>query len=302
MHTTLRVQDDMGLLTLTLSVDEAMLEHAAIDVAFALLGHDRPEALVAQGLLEASDMAAFTGLQRLIFDRDDEGLFLRSGIAFEANGQAVAPGTPLRQYCAGGQCRWVVRAPRPEAAAAPTVHEQVGRYAHLMLLHQVATGHAPKASKAYPALAGAIAEAERQGQLEIDPSTGRYALTPIGRRTHQNLLDEAQDLRRRFEVYGDVFLDEGPEARFGTGAGEDLRVPMLELAHLDPFRARFLAGLDEGEWNGLPAWWEHVTQSAWYAEVFAPIEAAPSVEAIGRATLERVRDQAAAYLHAQSPN
>ena len=51
MATTLRVQDDMGLLGVTLSLEPAVLEHAAIDVVFNLLGHDRPEALVAQGVL-----------------------------------------------------------------------------------------------------------------------------------------------------------------------------------------------------------------------------------------------------------
>jgi hypothetical protein len=302
MATHLRVQDDMGLLAVDLTVDDATVEHAAIDVVFAVLGHERPEALVDQGVLNAADMQAFRGLQRLIFDKDDEGLFIRDGVAFAANGQDVDPDAPLAAYCLLGKCQWVVSAPRPESAPAPTVHDQVGRYAHMMLLHQTAKGHALDVTKDYPELTGAIAEAERQGQLEIDIPTATYQLTPVGKRAHQNLMDEAQDLIKRFDVYGDVLVDSAGTASFDTGMGEDLRVPMFDLGNIDPFRARFLLGLNDGEWDGMPQWWEHVTEPGWYEEVFAPIEAAPSVDALGRARLERVRDQATAYLRAQVPH
>jgi hypothetical protein len=299
MATALRVQDDMGLLGVTLQLEDAALDHAAIDVVFNLLGHEQPDVLVGQGVLPASDLEALRGLQRLIFDRDDEGLFIRDGVAFETNGQEVDPDAPLATYCALGACRWVVKAPRPESAPAPTMHEQLARYAHMMLLHQTAVGHGLDVTKDFPELAGAIAEAEKLGQLEIDIPTATYKLTPIGKRTHQTWMDEAQELIKRFDVFGDVLLDSTGSASFDTGMGEDMRVPMFELAGIDPFRARFLLGLNDGEWDGMPHWWSQVTEPEFFTEVFSPIEAAPSVDDMGRAKLERIREQAGTYLKSQ---
>lgn len=297
MPNALRVQDDMGLLAVHLHLDDATMRHPAIDVVFAILGHERPDALVDQGVLQPNEREAFQGLQRLIFDRDAEGLFIRDGVSFESAGREVDPDAPLA--APGGTAQLVVVAPRPESAPAPAAHDQVARFAHMMLLHQTAKGHRLDVTKDYPDMAQAIADAERQGQLEIDIPTASYALTPIGKRTHQTWMDEAQEVIKRFDVFGDVLVEASGTASFDTGMGEDLRVPMFELAGVDPFRARFLLGLNDGEWDGLPSWWLHAADPAWYAEVFAPIEAAPSVDELGRAKLERIREQAASYLKSQ---
>jgi hypothetical protein len=294
----LTLQDEVGLLTARLTLDDATAKHAAAEVFFMVVGHERPEALVSQGVLDAADLDALVGLQRLIFDKDAEGLFIRDGVTIAQAGREVDPDAPLATYMPGGSATLTVQAPNA-AAAEPTQHEQLARYAHMALLHHTAVGPRLDVTKDYPSLAGAIAEAERKGEIEIDVPTATYALTPVGRRTHQTWLDEAQELIKRFDVYGDVLVDGAGTASFDSGMGEDLRVPMFELAGVDPFRARFLLGLNDGEWNGAPLWWNDVTDPAWYAEVFGPIESAPSVDDLGRAKLERIREQAAAYLRTQ---
>ena len=39
-------------------------------------------------------------------------------------------------------------------------------------------------------------------------------------------MDEAQDLIKRFDIFGDVDVDSQGTARFDTGLGRDLRVPI----------------------------------------------------------------------------
>lgn len=294
---TVTIKDERGLLNAQLTLDEATLRHPAIDVFFLVVGHERPEALVDQGVLRASDLEALQGLQRLLFDRDAEGLFVREGVAITANGRDLDPDAPLWDLCGASGCTLTIQA--PQAPVEPSQADQVRVFAHMMLLHQTAAGHGLDVTKDYPGISFAIAEAEQKGQIEIDVPTATYKLTPIGKRTHQNWIDEAQDLIKRFDIYGDVIVDGNGTASFDTDMGEDLRVPMFELAGVDPFRARFLLGLNDGEWDGMPLWWDQAVDPDWYAEVFGPIESAPSVESLGHQKLERVRDQGATYLRSQ---
>jgi len=40
---------------------------------------------------------------------------------------------------------------------------------------------------------------------------------------------------------------------------------------VDPFRARFLLGLNDGEWNQLDNWLDLFENPQWYAEIFEPL-------------------------------
>lgn len=108
---------------------------------------------------------------------------------------------------------------------------------------------------------------------------------------------EARELENRFDIFGDVDRDgPGGVTRFDTGLGEDLRVPMFELKGIDPFKARLLLGMNNGEFADLHNWQEQIVAPAWYDAIFAPIESAPSVEAIGRANLEAIARDAKRHL------
>jgi hypothetical protein len=69
---------------------------------------------------------------------------------------------------------------------------------------------------------------------------------------------------------------------------------------VDPFRARFLLGLNDGEWDQLSNWMELFDNPDWYAQIFEPVEAAPSVDEIGRTRMANIMDQAKTALRQQS--
>ncbi|HEY9722054.1 MAG TPA: hypothetical protein V6D47_08570, partial [Oscillatoriaceae cyanobacterium] len=146
-------------------------------------------------------------------------------------------------------------------------------------------------------IADLLAAAERQGFTEIDTKHASYALSAKGKAQYDAWMRDAQDLIQRYDIYTDVDADSTGKAYFDSGSGQDLRVTVWEFEQVDPFRARFLLGLNDGEWDELSDWRRAVTDAAWYGEVFAPVENAPTVDDFGRARLQRVMDQAKAELH-----
>jgi hypothetical protein len=103
-------------------------------------------------------------------------------------------------------------------------------------------------------------------------------------------------LIRRYDIFCDVNVDSSGIARFDTGVGKDLRVPVYEMEGLDPFRARFLLGINDGEWDNLVNWQDLLKDRKWYDQVFLPIERAPSVEEVGEDKLRSIIDQAKGVL------
>src|SRR4029453_11092395 len=174
--------------------------------------------------------------------------------------------------------------------------DQIEDLSRVMFLHQIALGALIDVTKDHPELEEVIAHAEREGLIEIDVKKAAYKLTDKGTRMHDSFIAEAQDLIKRFDIYGDVDVDDSGVAHFDTGLGRDLRVPACEIEGVDPFRARFLLGLNDGEWDQLSNWAEVFRQESWYREIFAPIEQAPSVEEIGHEKLSRIIAQAKAAL------
>jgi len=145
-------------------------------------------------------------------------------------------------------------------------------FGRLALLHFLALGRPLDVTRDQPDLADLLDAAEREGLLEIDVKRASYALSPKGRAQYERLMREAQELVLRYDIFADVEAD---PPRFDTGLGQDLRVAVLEHDGLDPFRARFLVGLNDGEWDELPDWPARIQSEAWYDEVFEPVETAP---------------------------
>jgi hypothetical protein len=310
MEYLIKLSDEAGHKVL-LTLDEAAAKRNAIDVVFDVIGSERPEDLVANQTLSASQVDDLKAMQRLVFDRDAQGAFIRDGVAFTANGQEVDPDAPMDRYFQPAsregidymRCELVLKAPgaapAAQASAASSQDEQIRQFARMMFLHQVSVGHSLDVTKDYPDFGEIIQACEKEHLIEIDVPSASYKLTQEGQQLHRGWVDEAQDLIRRFDIYGDVDVDSSGRASFDTGMGRDWRVPMFEHEGVDPFKARFLLGLNDGEWDDLPNWREAALDPAWYQEVFAPIESAPSVEDLGRDRLERVMDQAKAALREQ---
>jgi hypothetical protein len=169
-------------------------------------------------------------------------------------------------------------------------------FGEMLFLHQIARGFAIDVTRDDPDLMDFVAAAEKKQLLEIDTARAAYALSPAGRSLHDAWMEEAQDLVHRFDIFGDVEMDRDGTVRFDSKMGQDWRVPAYELANVDPFKARFLIGLNDGEWDHLEGWQGKLLDERFYDEVFAPIEAAPSVDDIGRDRLRFVVEEGNAIL------
>ncbi len=145
-----------------------------------------------------------------------------------------------------------------------------------------------------------LKQAERDGLVEVDVKQASYRSTPKGKAKHDAIMSEAQDLIRRYDIYCDVDVDSSGTARFDTGLGRDLRVPVYELEGVDPFRARFLLGLNDGEWDKMEDWTDVVEDPKWYASIMEPIERAPSIDEIGRSKIQNIVEQGKAKLREES--
>lgn len=304
MQYLIKLADDSGHKVL-LTIEEAEARRNAVDVVFDVIGAANPESLVAAKTLSETQLDDLRALQKLIFDRDAQGLFIREGIGFKANGHELEPDAPFDRACERiereglSYMRCELALTTPETAQHAAQEAQMRLFARMMFLHQLSLGHSLDVTKDYPDLEDLIKEAELQGEIEVDVPTASYKLTSEGRRVHQAWIDEAQDLIKKYDVYGDVDLDSTGRARFDTGRGKDYRVVVYEYEGLNPFRARYLLGLNDGEWDELQDWRDAIQAPAWYESIFEPIEVAPSLAEMGRDRLLRMMDQAKASLQGE---
>lgn len=284
MEHLVKVRDIDGYHALAVVLDERQASRPAADFVLDVIGAESPQALPEGVSLTPDQLGQFEALQRLIFDRDAEGLVVRDGVHFLANGRELDPDTPLTVcfWPSAEACEIVVLAePEPQEA-------RLREYAGLALLHLLAIGRTLDVTREHPGIAETIARLEADRLLEIDVPRASYALSAAGRARHEALLREAQDLIKRYDIYGDVDVDPSGVVRFDTGLGQDLRVAVYELEGLDPFRARFLVGLNDGEWDRMEDWTLRLQDPKWYDEVFAGVEGAPGVDAVGQLRLEKV--------------
>jgi hypothetical protein len=324
----LTITDDRKQHLVVLTLPEQTVLHSAVDVIFDVLGAD-PEKTVEDGLLSEGQLDDLKIIQEAIFDRDDDGLFIRDGVHFLANGRELDPDSQLSRAFSQSErdgirymrCELVVLgvpfpsitvggsdAPQSSgttggvtSGAPKSKEETIEDLSRVMFLHQISIGFAIDVTKDYPELMEVIAWAEKNELIEIDVKKAAYKLTAKGKRLHDSYIEEAQDLIKRFDIYGNVDGDNSGYY-FDTGLGRDLRVPAFEMEGVDPFRARFLLGINDGEWDMLSNWSEVFRQQSWYDQVFAPIEQAPSIEEIGREKMAAIMTSAKAILRQEFQN
>lgn len=292
--------------TVNLALEEADVSKPAIDVVFDVIGASDPNVLVAAGTVSSRQLDALQALQREIFDHDAQGSFIREGIEFSANGRPLDPDRPMkdafelvtREGTSYQRCELVVQT--TESQALESRDRLIKTFAPMIFLHEIAVGNSLDVTKDYAELTDLLKEAELRQWTDIDVGRAVYKLAPAGQQLHDGWMQEAQELIRLYDIYGDVDVDASGNARFDTGFGKDLRVPVFEHEGVDPFRARLLLGLNDGEWDRLPNWRELIYDPAWYEEVFAPVESAPSRDELGEARLARIIDQGKAALREDS--
>lgn len=317
MNYLLRVSDHLNQHLVVITLDQQTAKQPAVDIVFEILGAEKPEELIEEGRLPEGQVEDLRALQKMIFDRDSDGLFISNSVDFLANGEALDPEAPLLQAFVPSErdsvkymrCDLVVidkngasstntsaNTSGANTSGAKTTEQKVEEFGRVMFLHQIAVGTIIDVTKDNGDLVDVIAYAERENLIEIDVKKAAYKLSEKGKRMHDSYIAEAQDLIKRFDIYGDVDVDSTGTAHFDTNLGRDLRVAAFEAEGVDPFRARLLLGLNDGEWDKLDNWTEVFQDPTWYGQIFAPVEQAPSVEEIGESNLRRIIEQAKATL------
>ncbi len=306
MDLLLQVSDATGSHMVVLSLTEEKVRSAAIDLVFDLLGSEDPQLVLKNGILTEGHVDDFKALQALIFDRDSEGLFIRDDLTILANGAPLDPDKPMsgvflpakKEGIDYKRCDLVVGSGAVTAGSGQ--HGSIPELGRLLFLYQIASGAQLDVTKDCPELTDIIAWAEKEALIEIDVKRAAYKLTPRGERLHSSYMEEAQSLIRRYDIFGDVDVDAAGNAHFDTGLGRDLRVAVYEMEGVDPFRARFLLGLSDGEWKDLANWIELCESEKWYREIFKAVDNALSADDIGRSVLKSVIDQGRARLRQES--
>lgn len=315
----LNVSDASQRHMIVLGLSERLVKAPAIDVVFDVLGAE-PESLVSSGTLTEGQVEDFKALQNMIFDRDSQGMFIRDDVTFRANGSDLNPDASMissflpatKEGIQYKRCELVVGGLlassdsfdcSPTVGAVPAGTGQQGsvpELAKLYFLHRLAIGTLVDVTKDLPELIDVIQTCEQEGLIEIDVKNASYKLTTKGTRTHDSYIEEAQTLIRRYDIFGDVDVDGAGQVHFETGLGQDVRVAVFEVEGIDPFRARFILGLNDKEWDALEDWEQLTTSESWYREIFAPIEQASTVDEIGKGKLLHIIDRGKAKLRQES--
>lgn len=322
MDYLLSLSDDAQEHMVIFTLPENIVRHNAIDVVIDVIGDENIEELVAKNLVAEGYIDDLRALQRMIFDKDEQGIFIRESISFSANHAELNPDAPLMQAFAPA-LRDGVKYFRSDISVIDAANGSSGsassgaagsasggasknalhnpkEFSNTFFLHQICVGRQLDVTKDHIELDETLKQAEKEGLVEVDVKQASYRSTPKGKAKHDAIMNEAQDLIKRYDIYCDVDIDSSGTARFDTGLGRDLRVPVYEYEGVDPFRARFLLGLNDGEWDKMDDWTDVVEDPKWFATIMEPIERAPSVDEIGRGKIQSIIEQGKAKLREES--
>ncbi|MBU6428010.1 MAG: hypothetical protein KGR26_03285 [Cyanobacteria bacterium REEB65] len=287
------LSDDARTGKLVVALPQSEIQRPAADFVFDFLGGE-PAQVGATHSLGQADVKLLSRLQQIVFDRDEQGLIIREGVGFQANRAPLDPDASFEEY-------FLPRPDRPGDVHICEIEVQSGdperarkrmmlAFQVMFVLHRSKRGYQTTMTDV-DTLAPITDEAESKGLLRFDMAKETFILTEQGQKAYQSLVDEAQQLIARYDLYSDVDCGRDGTIRFQTGLGEDLRVPIWERNGINVFRARFVLGLNDGEWDELPNWPRRITDPRWFDEIFAPIEQAPTVEQVGSERCERIFDE-----------
>jgi hypothetical protein len=282
--------DGGGRFSVALALEERAARMTAADLVLGVLGAASAASVPSGVELAPSAWTGVEGLRDVVFERDGNDLVVRDGVAFSCNGRGLEPDDVLEpcfvEASADGQ-RYLRCEIRIEAGGGGK-DEAMAEFARMALLHMLALERELDVTRDYADLADVLAGAEREGLIEVDVKRASYKLSDRGRSVHASLMREAQDLVLKYDIFADVEESPSGDLRFDTGLGRDLRVAAWEREGHDPFKARFLLGLNDGEFDDLPGWADRLVDPEFYDEVFAPVEGSPSVDDVGATKLDRI--------------
>ncbi len=112
MQHQLRLSDAGEVHSCVLTLDEATANQNAIDVVFDVIGIENVDQLVESGVLPAGQLDELKALQKVIFDKDAQGSFIKETVNFKANGRDIDPDAPLKNAFAASERRHEILSPR----------------------------------------------------------------------------------------------------------------------------------------------------------------------------------------------
>ena len=174
-------------------------------------------------------------------------------------GEEIDPGAPVGDVPVGRRLSLVVRQTFEVldwfAANGGERAELVGWLRRSALLYAIDKHDLAVLDEPGSPLQPVALELRTEGVLEAD-ETGRFQITGSGRERLGAVLAETEAYIDQYDIFCDVLYDlETRSVRFGTGHGEDLRVPVFESEGIDPIRSVFLLRLYDGSLDGHPAGW-----------------------------------------------
>lgn len=289
MEYILRISDSRNR-AVSIKLDHKTASMPAADVIFDVLGRDASE-LVASGMVSPVEQENLLAVQNAIFDHDQQGAFIRDDVRILANGHELNPDSPLKsefkQSGAELVCLAVVQS---SAAGSDGAQAEMIELAQAMFIHHVGLDANIDVTTDHPEIDDLIKWGEAEGLIDIDVQKAAYKLTPKGQAYQKKLKTEAQDLIRRYDIFGDVDVDQNGKAHFDSGLGRDLRVAVFEFEGVNPYRARLLVGLNDSEWSSAD-WQDRVQDQNWYQSVFEQVDSAIHVDDVAEPELRRIIDQ-----------
>lgn len=296
MQYIVQLSDEPGERMVVLTLRKSDVAKPAADFVFDLIGGD-PETLAESEVINAGQIDELKAMQALIFDRDRQGFFIRDGVELVVGNKVLDPDKSfIENFSAAAENMRVDLKVVSPGGPLPSKKGEIEMLARMLFLHEIAVGNTFDVTKDYAELTDLISFAEKQNLIEIDVKKAAYKLTEAGKRLHDSYIEEAQRLIKRYDIFADVDVDSMGRASFGSGVGQDIRIAVMEIDGVDPYRARFLIGLNDGEWDKLKDWREIVQDENWYQSIFKIVEFAPDAESIGKDTLRSIIDQGRARL------
>ncbi|MEB3300032.1 MAG: hypothetical protein VKO21_11175 [Candidatus Sericytochromatia bacterium] len=276
-------------LRLTLVLSPAELQGTAADLVFGVLGE--PEEATRRFGLDADRSVVLRTLHERVFSREGSELEIREGIEILAGEEPLDPDALVKGLFDEAQGPVVLTLRSDDEASRRARHMQA--YGLMGLVWACRDEGLALPADRTEAMRSLLLEAERRDLLRLEAAKHRFVLTETGRRMAEGLAREAADLVERFDVFGDVEGLGGGTLRFHTGHGVDLRVPMWERAGVEPFRARFLLGLHDGEFEQEPDFPLVLLRPSWYGRIFNVVEEAHHPDDLPHGALDRVAAAAA---------
>jgi hypothetical protein len=316
MQYLLNVCDEQRQTMVVFTLREMDVKKSAIDVVFDVVAADA-DALANDGIIPQGQIDDLRTIQATLFSSDAQGAFINDGASIRVNGKELDPDSNLATtfmpserdgvkywrselVVVGGSVQTDAPAAKSGGTTGDAGQETVHEFARIMFLHQIASGYQIDVTKESAELGESVAEAEKNGWIEIDVQKVCYKLTEAGRLLYNGYVDEAQQLIQRYDIYGDVDVASDGTIRFDTKLSQDLRVAIFDLEGVDPYRARYLIGINDNEWNNFRDWEKLYKTQEFYETILKDVGYAPGAEDFDRNLLLRVIDRGKEQLRLDS--